>query len=160
MADRPKTPTQRGHESKTTSYDTPSSLRRGSPAPSGHDGPKQVVDEADAATRVYDSTTLPKKPPAPAFNVKSMKTPGDLPSGQLAMSAPARPDRLIPQVRLRAMSEVAPQPSASQQALGFLAPPRNPVDARARKTRDFIVWGSVCVILACVVALGIWFVAK
>jgi hypothetical protein len=159
LADRPKSPTQRGHESKATSYDTPSSLRRGRPAQGGHDGPKQMVDEADAATHIYDSTTLPKKPPAPAFNVKSMKTPGELSAGE-SMSATPRPGRLLPQVKLRAMSEVAPQPSTPQQALGFLAPPRNPVDARARETRDFIVWGSVCVILACVVALGIWFVAK
>lgn len=152
MADRPKTPTQRGHESKATSYDTPSSLRRGTPA--------QILDEADAATHIYDSTTLPTKASAPAFNVKSMKTPGERFSGQLPLAAAARAGRPIPQVKLRAMSEVAPQPSTSQQALGFLAPPRNPVDARARKTRDFIVWGSVCVILACVIALGIWFVAK
>jgi hypothetical protein len=30
----------------------------------------------------------------------------------------------------------------------------------ARRRRDFVVWGSICVILACVFALGIWFIAK
>jgi len=118
LADRPqhpKLPTQRGHES--TSYDTPSALRRAQPA---SDAPNRFVDDTEDATSVY----------------------------------------AIPQVKLRAMSEVASHTSAPQQSLGFLAPPRNPVDVRARKTRDFIVWGSVCVILACFVALGIWFVAK
>ncbi len=89
-----------------------------------------------------------------------MKAPGELSSGQISLPAEVPPRPAIPQVKLRAMSEVASQSSAPQQSLGFLAPPRNPVDARARKTRDFIVWGSVCVILACFVALGIWFVAK
>ncbi len=158
MADRPqrpKSPTKRGHES--TSYDTPSALRRAQPA---SDAPNRFVDDtgdADDATSVYDSQKVPKPP---AIQVKSMKAPGEPSSGQRPLPDDARPRPAIPQVKLRAMSEVASQASAPQQALGYLAPPRNPADVRARKTRDFIVWGSVCVILACFVALGIWFVAK
>jgi len=151
LADRPqhpKLPTQRGHES--TSYDTPSALRRAQPA---SDAPNRFVDDTEDATSVYDSQK-------PAFKVKSMKAPGELSSGQIPLPDDVQPRPAIPQVKLRAMSEVASHTSAPQQSLGFLAPPRNPVDVRARKTRDFIVWGSVCVILACFVALGIWFVAK
>ncbi len=139
MAERPKSPTQRGHE--RTAYDTPSALRRATP----HTGD-------DERTDIYESGKLPL--PAPAIKVKSMKEPGELSSEQPADA------RVLPQVKLRAMSEVASQSHAGQRSLGYLAPPRNPADVRARRTRDFIVWGSVCVILACVVALGIWFVAK
>ncbi|CAN5717350.1 hypothetical protein BH11MYX1_BH11MYX1_26470 [soil metagenome] len=157
MADRPKTPTQRGHDSDVTSYDTPSSLRRAKPAPDGRDA---FVDDADDATDIYDAAKLKNQAQAPAFTVKSMKMSGELSSGQLPLPANAQPSRPMPQVKLRAMSEVAAQPVTPQQSLGYLAPPRNPADARARKARDFIVWGSVCVILACFVALGIWFIAK
>jgi len=136
-----------------TSYDTPSALRRAQPV---SDALHPFVDDAEDATSVYDSQKIPK----PAFKVKSMKAPGELSSGQIPLPDDARPRPAIPQVKLRAISEVASQTSAPQQSLGFLAPPRNPVDVRARRTRDFIVWGSVCVILACFVALGIWFVAK
>ena len=146
MAGRPKTPTQRGHETNAT--------------PSVARGPELPIEEA--ATSVYDSAKLRRAAPAPAFEVKSMRSPAELEARTLA-AAPgteAQPRRSRPKVRLRAMSEVASQPNTPQESLGYLAPPRNPVDVRARKTRDFIVWGSVCVILACFVALGIWFIAK
>jgi hypothetical protein len=65
----------------------------------------------------------------------------------------------MPQVKLRAISELATSHTPQQQ-LGYLAPPRDPNEVRARRRRDFVVWGSICVILACVFALGIWFIAK
>lgn len=123
-------------------------------------GADPLVEEA--ATSVYDSAKLRRAAPAPAFEVKSMRSPGELAARSLGggPATEAQPRRSRPKVRLRAMSEVASPPNTSQESLGYLAPPRNPVDVRARKTRDFIVWGSVCVILACFVALGIWFIAK
>ena len=38
------------------------------------------------------------------------------------------------------------------------APPYDPAEARARSMRDYVVWGCVGVMLASVIALGVWFV--
>jgi hypothetical protein len=133
----------------------------------------RVADSRDEdPTSIYGSGTYPNTPAAsqprpgePDFvreaatpiKVKSMKTPGQASSGAIPVPNDARP---MPQVKLRAISEVASKGHAHQQQLGYLAPPRDPQEVRARRQRDFIVWGSICVILACVVALGIWFLAK
>jgi hypothetical protein len=112
----------------------------------------------DEATNVWDG-----KPPAPPklpdqqMRAISKKTPG-LPYAKSATT----PERALPIVKLRAMSEVSSgsitPPSA--KALGYLAPPRDPAESRARRQRDFVVWGSVCVMIACGIALVIWFVAR
>jgi hypothetical protein len=68
------------------------------------------------------------------------------------------PARAIPQVQLRAMSDVkgrAPEP----QNLGYLAPPRDRGAVRARRGRELVIWGSVVVMIACAIALVIWFLA-
>jgi hypothetical protein len=142
----------------------PNARRKSQAEPAGSD---------DDPTSIYDSGrypttpkgTLPRKgepdfvrEPATPIKVVSKKTPGQVSSGEI----PLPPDvaRPRPQVKLRAISELASKPHTPQQQLGYLAPPRDPNEVRARRRRDFVVWGSICVILACVFALGIWFIAK
>ncbi|MEP6866547.1 MAG: hypothetical protein ABJE66_38375 [Deltaproteobacteria bacterium] len=142
-----------------------------------HDGPnarrKSQAESDDDPTSIYDSgrypttpkSTLPKKgepdfvrEAATPIKVVSKKTPGAVSSGEIPL--PADVSRPIPQVKLRAISELASKSHTPQLQLGYLAPPRDPNEVRARRRRDFVVWGSICVILACVFALGIWFIAK
>ena len=145
-----------------------------------HDGPnarRQSHAEADDdPTSIYDSgrypttpkATLPKKgepdfvrEAATPIKVVSKKTPGAVSSGEIPLPPDvARPARPVHQVKLRAISEIANKSHTPQQQLGYLAPPRDPNEVRARRRRDFVVWGSICVILACGFALGIWFIAK
>jgi len=66
---------------------------------------------------------------------------------------------LIKRPKLRAMSDVAPG-TQPQQHLGYLAPPRDPDQARTKRMHDLVVWGSVSVIVASAVALVIWFLAR
>jgi hypothetical protein len=113
-------------------------------------------------TSVFDSGKNQVVAPATqqssgSIKVVSMKTP--------AGSAPPAPvakheSRPIPQVRLRAISEVSPLSQAQPQNLGNIAPPRNAAEVRKRRVQDYIIWGSVCVIVASVVALAIWFLAR
>ena len=42
----------------------------------------------------------------------------------------------------------------SQQNLGNVAPPYNPEEARARRVREYVIWGCVAVILASAIALS------
>ena len=102
--------------------------------------------DPDAATNVWDGAPKP-----PQLRAISKKTPG-------VAQATDTPRRGVPQVKLRALSEMSSgQITPPQQ---FLAPPRDPSEQRARRRRDLVVWGSICVMIACAVALGIWFVAR
>ncbi|HEY0482975.1 MAG TPA: hypothetical protein VGD37_35880 [Kofleriaceae bacterium] len=61
-------------------------------------------------------------------------------------------------VQLRSMAEVAGvhEPAC---ALGRLAPPRDPRQARARRRRANFAWACVAIALACGISLAIWLVA-
>lgn len=169
--DRSKTPTLKTHGDAPRAQASPFQTDE-----TKHDGPlakrKTAVDPADDdPTHIYDSGRYPTTPkatqprpgepdfvrePATPIRMMSKKTPGAVSSGEI----PLPPDvRVRPQVKLRAISEIANQHTPQQQ-LGYLAPPRDPAEVRARRQRDFVVWGSICVILACCIALGIWFLAK
>jgi hypothetical protein len=172
--DRSKTPTLKTHgespKAKHGAIDVP--FQTGETAVEKPARNKRSGDLGDDdPTNIYDSGKYPNTPKAtiprpgePDFvreaatpiKVMSRKTPGEMSSGAI----PLRPDapRPVHQVKMRAISEMAKP--APQLSLGYLAPPRDPNAVRARQWRDFVVWGSVCVILACVVALGIWFIAK
>jgi len=171
--DRSKTPTLRTHgetpKGKASPFQTGETVNDG-PLAKKKRGDGYSTD--DDPTNIYDSGKYPNTPkpsqPRPGepdfvreaatpIKVRSMKTPGQASSGEIPL--PADVPRPQHQVKLRAISEIASN-QRPQLALGYLAPPRDPNAVRVRRWRDFVVWGSVCVILACVVALGIWFIAK
>lgn len=133
-----------------TRYDKPT--KRGTP-------PANKSEFDDAPTEIYESgdkhkAAKPAAPPAPPTQMIaiSMKTPADP-----GLAPIIKAEREMPHVRLRAMSEVAKQ--QHPQNLGNLAPPYDPAEARARTVRDWVVWGSLAVIIASAIALVVWFVA-
>lgn len=81
-----------------------------------------------------------------------MKTPADH-----RLKPVEKKPRDLPHVQLRKMSEVAR--SKEPQNLGNLAPPYDPAEARARTVRDYVLWGSLAVMLASVIALAVWVIA-
>lgn len=62
-------------------------------------------------------------------------------------------------VQLRPLSEVR-RADTQPQNLGYLAPPRDPKAVRIRRFHDLIMWGSVVVIVGCLVMLAVWFLAR
>lgn len=122
-------------------------------------GPPAKPDFDDAPTAIYESgdknptPAAAPSPPAQQMIAISMKTPAD-PN----LMPVAKPEREMPHVKLRAMSEVAKQ--NLPQNLGNLAPPYNPAEARARNVRDWVMWGSLALILASAIALAVWLVAS
>lgn len=91
---------------------------------------------------------LPPQPQSEPIRMVSMKPPAAVIEKQ------ARP---VPDVRVRGMAEVHQTPP---RGMGFLAPPRDPKEARSRRWRDNVIWGSVAVIVAAVVMLAVWFIAR
>jgi hypothetical protein len=85
----------------------------------------------------------------------------------ISMKAAAEPSEERPPVRqhqprLRRLSEVTPprqRVATPPGGLGYLAPPRDPREARTRHRREYLKWGSAVVILAVIVMLGVWFLA-
>ena len=107
-------------------------------------------DEEEGATTV-DPKPFGRSEP---IQVMSMKTPMDQPP-QVPAQTP-----VVPRPKLRAISEITPLPHAQPRNLGYLAPPRDPAEVRSRRVRDLVMWSSVVVIVASVVALAIWFIAR
>jgi hypothetical protein len=163
---RPRTPTKRGAgiEIATPTEMTPPRLEpgaRASTAPPAQErsGPAQAAPMHDG---VVQAAPVQAVAPAQAWSeplrVISLKAPGE---GRGDRSEPSVPVRQH-QPRLRPLSEVSQQRHAAHTppgGLGYLAPPRDPKEAQARRWREYVVWGSVVVMLAGVVTLGVWFLA-
>jgi hypothetical protein len=149
MTARTKTPTKRGHsaaiEAQKDFDERPTEVYNDDP----------TIDEA-----------MPPGAAPPQFVAVSMKTPaGDAADSRviaISMKTPSdaiRPpvERELPHVKLRAMSEMSR--AQIPLNLGNLAPPYDPAAARKRTVREYIVWASLAVILACGIALVVWFAA-
>jgi hypothetical protein len=172
---RPRTPTKRGAgvEIGTPTTVTPPrpvrSIEIGTPttvtpprrerAASEGASPRMTTGERPASAEGASPRMTTGERSEPIV-VISMKGPGD---GAKAPAA-APEERAAPkplQPRLRRLSEVSPQRRAATPSggLGYLAPPRDPREARTRRWRDYVLWGSVVVMLAGAVMLGVWFLA-
>jgi hypothetical protein len=109
-----------------------------------------------ATPTVVDPAADPSGPAKQALRVISMKTPADLADAKKQADRQQRH-----QVQIRPMANLRPDaetPSASR--LGRLAPPRDPREVRARRMRDYVIWGCAVVILASAVMLAVWFIAR
>ena len=104
-----------------------------------------TLDEPPPGRVVARHATEPSAP----LQVISMKAAG----------AKAKPEARQHRVQVRALSEVR-RADTQPQSLGFLAPPRDPRAVRARRVHDLVVWGSVVVIVGCLVMLAVWFLAR
>ncbi|HTR50911.1 MAG TPA: hypothetical protein VMJ10_09410 [Kofleriaceae bacterium] len=113
--------------------------------------PKRDTDEK---TSIYDSQKRKKpKTGAPIMQAISMKTPGAAKIAADEMVA----EPALKRPKLRAMSEVTP---TENQQLGYFAPPADPRHLRRRRARDLTLVVSCSIIVASVIALVIWFVAR
>ncbi len=103
--------------------------------------------DLEPPTTMRHPDAIPGMTSSAQIRVMSMKTPH--------VDQPTKLERSAPKVTLRPTTE---PPKAVN--LGFLAAPRDPAQARARRTHDNIIWGCVAVIIAALVALAIWFIAR
>jgi hypothetical protein len=103
-------------------------------------------------TAIYDPERASPTDSQP-IRVISLKAPGESSEDRL----PVKQHR----ARLRRLSEVAQRARVATPpgGLGYLAPPRDPREARTRRLRDYVLWGSVVVLLASGVTIAVWFLA-
>jgi hypothetical protein len=123
--------------------------------PTGKTKPPPIPRARDSQekTSIFDSSQ--RKPTAkPIVQAISMKTPGQrIPVDSMR----AEPEPAIKRPKLRPMSEVTP---TENQQLGYFAPPVDPRHLRRRRTRDLTLVASMSIIVASVIALAVWFLAR
>ncbi|MDQ3365529.1 MAG: hypothetical protein M3680_08885 [Myxococcota bacterium] len=141
---RPKSPTTKGHDSAIITV--PDHGRR-------HEA---------AAVEVATPTVIdrPRERTEP-LRVISMKAPRDVGAERKRdQQEAAREATSKPRAQIRSLAEVRKQQATPAGGMGYLAPPRDAKEVRARRLRDVMIWGSVVVIVGCAVMLGVWFLAR
>jgi hypothetical protein len=113
-----------------------------------HGVPSGRHDELEVATPTEVSASLEDT----ALRVISMKTPAD-PDTDRKRALEVKQHI----VKLRPISDITP---VKPIAMGYLAPPRDPKEVRARRVRDYVIWGSCVVIVGCAVMIAIWLLAR
>ncbi len=136
MPKRPRTPT--GEDDPTREFTGPRARR-------------------PAAEAVATPTTVEPLPPLPSLasqplRVISRKSP-DVDTGPVPR-APVVPR----EVKLRQLADV--RPVAPVLPMGNLAPPRDRREARSRHVRANLWWSVVAVLVAAIVGLIVWFLAR
>ena len=95
----------------------------------------------------------PRKERSEPIRVISMKTPAE--------AAAEKKQAKQHKANIRLLSEVVASKNATPpRGMGYLAPPVNQKERNVRKLRDWLIWGSVLVIISCVVMLAVWFLAR
>jgi hypothetical protein len=128
---------------KTEIYDSQSRTRAAKSTKKGF--------ESGAHPRVEMGTPTEIDPPQP-IQVFSMKTPAELATQRKKAKTKQH------KAEIRALSELG-RSATPPRGMGYLAPPADPKERHVRKVRDWLIWGSVLVIISCVVMLGVWFLA-
>ena len=135
--------------------------------PSLDNAPTTIFDTDDYPGRRSPQPpgdTIVDRPRPPAVQAISMKDPQ--PIQAISMKTPVAeprhaeanpPTPILQRPKLRADSEITP---AKPQNLGHVAPPYDPVAARKRRAREYVMWGCLAVILASGIALVVWFAAR
>jgi hypothetical protein len=132
-------------EQKTSIYDSQSGKRTKGVTKKGFESGELAIP----TPTTVDAVPRDKSEP---IRVISMKAPADAEKQKVA-------GKQHKAARIRPLSEVRPQHNTPPRGMGYLAPPADARQARGRKLRDWLLWGSVLVIISCVVMLGVWFLA-
>ena len=131
-------------EQKTEIYDSGQRARTNKPTRKGFEsGEVQLPTPTEID---------PPRERSEPIRVISMKTPAELAAEKKQV------EQRKHQVEIRALSDVMRQ-STPPRGHGYLAPPVDHRQRRVRRLRDWVIWGSVLVIISCVVMLGVWFLA-
>lgn len=135
-------------EQKTSIYDSRTHGRAKSATKKGFESGATTLD-------IGTPTDIdpPRKERSEPIRVISMKTPAEVAAERKQLAAKQH------KPEIRALSDVLPRNATPPRGMGRLAPPADPRQARVRKLRDWLIWGSVLVIISCAVMLGVWFLA-
>ncbi len=138
---RAKTATKKGFESGEIGLPAERAVEIGTPTD---------IDPVVAATT---SKGPPPRDRSEPIRMISMKTPAEIAAEKKKVEAKQH------KAEIRALSDVVGRHNTPPRGMGYLAPPVDHRQRRVRKLRDWVIWGSVLLIISCAVMLGVWFLA-
>lgn len=153
MSARRRPPTD---QQRTEIYDSQQRARAKTPTKKGFESGEIALPKTEAPDIEIGTPTEidpPRKERSEPMRVISMKTPAELAAEK------KKPLARQHKAEIRSLSDLAGK-SAPPRGMGHLAPPVNQKERNVRKLRDWLLWGSVLVIISCVVMLGVWFLAR
>lgn len=146
-------------EQRTEIYDSTQRARANRPTKKGFEsGEIAIPTKPDKGQTLEIGTPTeidpPRKERSEPIRVISMKTPAEIAAENKAKRAAKQH-----KPEIRALADVVGQRSTPPRGMGNLAPPADPKERNVRKLRDWLIWGSILVIISCAVMLGVWFLA-
>ena len=132
-------------EQKTAIYDSQQRGRAAKPTKQGFESGQVEV----ATPTLVDK---PRRDRSAPIRVISMKTPAAAARAKKLTAKQHKPE-------IRSLADVVKKNATPAHGMGYLAPPANPKERRGRKLRDWLIWGSVLVMITCAVMLAVWFLA-
>jgi hypothetical protein len=134
-------------EQRTSIYDSQAGKRTKAETRKGFEsGSIPTIPEIGTPTQID-----PPRERSEPMRMISMKSPAEM--------AAEKKQAKQHNVEIRALSDVVRKNQTPPRGLGNLAPPADPKERQNRKVRDWLIWGSVLVIISCVVMLAVWFLA-
>ncbi|HLL21549.1 MAG TPA: hypothetical protein VK427_05430 [Kofleriaceae bacterium] len=113
-----------------------------------------IFDPAAGNVEIATPTALdPPRERSEPIRVISMKTPPHVDDVRAPHAARTH------KAKIRPLSDVVGAGQTPPHGMGYLAPPADPKERQARRLRDWLIWGSVLVMISCMVMLGVWFLA-
>jgi len=140
-------------ELKTEIYDSQQRTRGSKPTKKGHNS-GEISRPPEIEIGTPTDLDPPRKERSEPIRAISMKTPAEV-AAERKKKLTAKQHR----PEIRALSDVVSKNATPPRGMGYLAPPANQKERNGRKFRDWLIWGSVLVIISCVVMLGVWFLA-
>jgi len=138
-------------QQKTSIYDSQQGKRGPKPTRKGFESGEIAAPKVEIGTPT--EIDPPRKERSEPIRMISMKTPAEIAAEKEKKQAKQH------KVEIRSMADAGRGHQTPPRGMGYLAPPADPKQTRNRKVRDWLIWGSVLVIISCTVMLGVWFLA-
>jgi len=139
-------------EQKTEIYDSKNPASRPKSATKkGFESGELALPEAGKPVEIGTPTEITPRDRSEPIRMISMKSPAEI--GQ---------DKRVGKqhkAEIRAISDVVRRHDTPAGGMGYFAPPADRRQARGRRVRDLILWGSILVVISCAVMLAVWFLA-
>jgi hypothetical protein len=143
-------------ELRTEIYDSQQRARAIKPTKKGFESGEIAIPTKPDTVEIGTPTEIdpPRKERSEPIRVISMKTPAEI-----AAERKGKAEAKQHKAEIRSLSDVVGQRSTPPRGMGNFAPPANQKERNVRKLRDWLIWGSVLVIISCIVMLAVWFLA-
>jgi len=143
-------------EQKTSIFDSKNLKRSKNPTKKGFESGEIAIPRDTLEIGTPTEIDPPRRDRSEPIRVISMKTPAEIAADKKQQKKLVEAKKH--KAEIRQLADVRAK-TAPPIAMGNLAPPVDHSARRVRKLRDWLIWGSVLVIISCAVMMAVWFLA-